>query len=143
MRSETDKLAMVGITARFGTEDYDLPVLRTIKMREWRAKLVKSLGPTFASFGIKVAEAGSAGVEGGIVAELLNFPERVADLLFEYSPDLPKDKILEESTEEQLVAAFMEIMPIAFPFLGASAMVKAIVQKELSPYQRPGSSTLQ
>jgi hypothetical protein len=144
MRSDADKISMAPVKVRLGDTDYKLPVLRTLKMREWREKLNTSLGPTLATFGLTVPEVGAEdAVQDGIVAVLLTVPEKITELMFEFCPELPRETVLNESTEEQMVAAFLEVLQVAYPFLAAVAMMKAIVTKELSPFQKPVSSRLQ
>lgn len=139
MRSETQKLSMEPISVTFGTEKYELKLLRTLKQREWRKKLVAQLGAILGNFSLDANSANVNVFQGGLVSALVSSPEKIADLLFDYAPDLPKEKILDESTEEQIVAAFSEVMEVAFPFLAVLKMTTEILNSELSDSLKPAS----
>ena len=60
----------------------------------------------------------------GFTATLIQFPEKIADLVFAYDKSLPQEVILEEATEEQISSAFSAIMLVAYPFLQPLALMK-------------------
>jgi hypothetical protein len=113
-RTEDDILSRAPIVAKLGDKDYSIPLLAVMDQREWRKKLFAELAPVLSVFvfnpeGMTVADA--------LTAALLQFPEKLCDLVFLYTPELPKDDILANATEEQIVTAFSAIMNVAFPFV--------------------------
>jgi hypothetical protein len=69
----------------------------------------------------------------GLAGALVEFPEKLADLVFAYGTELPKDEILEKATEEQIAAAFSAIMVVAFPFLAQLGLVTQLVRATSNP----------
>ncbi len=113
-RSEEDVVSRSPIVARLGDKDYSIPLLAVVPQREWRKNLFAVLVPILASFNFQVD---GKSMTAGLTAALLQFPEALADLVFAYSPELPKNEILSNATEEQIAAAFSAIMAVAFPFI--------------------------
>jgi hypothetical protein len=101
---------------KFGETEYDIKPLRIIKAREWRQKMMSKMQEIGAEMSKEAA--GERQLMQGLGYILLQFPTVVADLVFEYAPDLPEDKVLEDATEEQMAIAFGKIMQVAFPFQG-------------------------
>lgn len=64
-----------------------------------------------------------------IVNGLTNSIDDIADLLFAFSPELAEDKewILEHAYDTEAVTAFMEVLKLAFPFMGLWALVSGPV----------------
>lgn len=122
VRTEDDVLARAPITVKLGDKDYAIPLLAVLAQREWRKQLFSELLPILESFNFQVDGKSMA---AGLTAALLEFPEKLSDLVFRYSPDLlpAKDEILSSATEEQIAAAFSAIMAVAFPFLPQLGMV--------------------
>jgi len=114
-RREEDILAKAPIRAKLGEAEYEIKPLTILKAREWRKQLTTAMESITQSFG-QSSTPGNLGP--ALTSALIQFPEKVAELVFAYAPELPKDKILEEATEEQLCTAFSAIMRVAFPFLG-------------------------
>lgn len=139
-RTEADKLAMAALKVTLGKQEYDIQPLRTLKQREWRKKLVEQLGVILSNFSLDARRAEVNVFQGGLISAMVQCPEKLADLLFAYAPDLPKDTILEESTEEQIVHAFQEVMGIAFPFVAVLKMTTEILKSELSTSPKPAFS---
>ena len=127
-RTESEILAKAPIKVKLGEKDYKIPVLTVLPARDWRTKLDASMAGLADSF--KVVESASANaVASGLTFALIQFPEKVADLVFDYSGEsLPKDEILAAATEEQLATAFSAIMQVAYPFLPQLAMVTQVMR---------------
>jgi hypothetical protein len=83
----------------------------------------------------------------GLTGALIEFPEKIIDLVFAYAPELPKEELLgsEEApgkaTEEQFAHAFSQIMGVAYPFLPQLALARTAVLGSLA--QSPNSTRLQ
>ena len=122
-RSEEDILTQAPIKAKFGGAEYEIKPLRIMKAREWRGKLMEKM----KEVGVEMSKeaGGEKQLMQGLGYVLLQFPTVVADLVFEYCPELPEEKILEDATEEQMAIAFGKIMQVAFPFQGE---LKTILQ---------------
>jgi hypothetical protein len=115
-RSEEDILSQAPIVVKFGDVEYKIKPLRMIKAREWRDKLIKEV----QSIGTSLQQDTSTSPVfiQGLAFVFLQFPQKMADLVFSYAPNLPREKIENEGTEEQLARAFGQIVQIAFPFVG-------------------------
>jgi hypothetical protein len=139
MRSEQEAIEMAPLKLKFGTADYEVPVLRISKQREWRQKFME-IGAQL--FGTTDQPATNASFQAGLAFVFLEYPEKVADLVFAYdvSGKLPQEVILEQATEEQLARAFSKIMVVAFPFARELAMTMQILEKAKT-YQRLAKST--
>jgi hypothetical protein len=96
----------------------------------------KELGPLVD--GLQVATFSSRTVLAGLPAALAQFPEKLCDLVFAYAPNLPKEQILEEASEEQMRAAFDRIWEISFQ----DFLVQLGAARELlKPVPAPASAT--
>lgn len=129
-RTEDEILARSPIKTRLGEKEYDISPLAVMPQREWRKKLFAELAPILAAFNFKVDGKSMA---EGLTAALLNFPEKLCDLVFAYAPDLPKEEILEKATEEQIAVAFSAIMAVAFPFVPQLGMVTTLLRSANLP----------
>jgi hypothetical protein len=127
-RTESDILAKAPIKVKLGDKDYKIPVLTVLPSREWRISLNTELSGLTGSF--KVVEAAdSNAVASGMTFALIQFPEKVADLVFLYAGEvLPKDEVLANATEEQIAAAFSAVMQVAYPFLPQLAMATQVMR---------------
>jgi hypothetical protein len=124
-RTEDQILSQAPLEVTLGSEKYQIKVLTILKQQAWR----KSLSAEFSSMLNGYSEsADQQRVSHGLAVALTDFPEKIAELVFSYAPYLPKDKILDEATEEQLAAAFSVIMSVAFPFLAQLGTVTQLVR---------------
>ena len=80
-RTEDDILSRAPIKAKLGDQEYSIPLLAVMAQREWRKKLFAELGPILESF--KPKSEGN-GMVDGLAASLLNFPEKLCELVFLY-----------------------------------------------------------
>jgi hypothetical protein len=126
-RTEDDILSQAPIKIKLGQKDYEVKVLTILKARKWRAQLVETLGIVFDSF--KQPAVGAA-LPSAMTSALMEFPEKLTDLIFAYAPELPRETILEEATESQIVNAFTAIMQEAFPFLGPLGMATQVLKSQ-------------
>lgn len=124
-RTEEDKLSMAVFTVRLGENDYTITPLKVNPQRRWRLKLGNELAPIVESFNQKVE---NKAMLNGLAGALIKFPEKLAEMVFDYAPNLEQEKILEEATEEQLAIAFSKIMSVAFPFLAQLGLVTTVVR---------------
>lgn len=133
-RSEQDILAKAPVVVRLGDDDYPIKPLPSIPSQQWREKLVGVLHATVMANdkqlpeGVDVSAWLKDQLASSISLTLARSPEKLAQLIFEYAPDLPKDKILENATDEQLNLAFSQIMQIAFPFFQTLAVMTTLLK---------------
>jgi hypothetical protein len=124
-RTEDDILSRAPIVVKLGDKEYSIPLLAVMAQREWRKKLFAELAPLLEAFNFTVDGKSMA---SGLTAALLNFPDKLCDLVFAYAPDLPKEEILEKATEEQIASAFSAVMAVAFPFIPQLGMVTNLLR---------------
>jgi hypothetical protein len=121
-----------------GDKKYKLKPLTLRKAMEWRAQYGPELSRIMASYGAKADSTEE------FMAAFINSAELMANAVFAYMPELPKEKILDTCTEQEMFGAFAAVMGVAFgPFLGEVAFMK-MFKKELdrvtSPASEPSSS---
>lgn len=128
-RTEEQAIAKAPFQVTLGDKQYDIKPLSMLKQRAWRVLLNTEMAEIVNNFG-KKGEPNSIAV--GLTGALINFPEKISNLVFAYAPDLPEAEILETATEEQMAAAFSAIMSLAFPFLAQLKLVTQVVRAQLS-----------
>lgn len=131
-RSEEDIISRAPFKVRLGTFDYEVKPLGINPQRKWRELLGQELAPIVATFNQGVTEKSMV---GGLAGALTQFPEKLTDLVFAYSPELraQKETIMEEATEEQIAAAFSCIMSVAFPFLAPLSLMTEVIRASNQP----------
>jgi hypothetical protein len=121
-RTESDMLSMAPIKIRLGTTEYSVPVLNNKKAAEWRDKLYRRLGPLVAAFdfsGIDLSapqQIVSQAMSTRLSQELIAYPLELRALTQEFAPDVLKDEVFEEATDEQICLAFAQIAEVGYPF---------------------------
>lgn len=131
-RTEEEKSIMSPLKVKLGEKDYKIKPLGILKAREWRQKAAEELGPITAN--LQPTSYQGRMLIAGLPAALAAFPEKMCDLLFAYAPDLPKDTILEEATEEQITVVFEQIWEIAFAnFLPQMGAASELLRPAISP----------
>jgi hypothetical protein len=127
-RTEDQVLAKAPITVTLGVKEYQIKLLSIKAQREWRQKMSQEMQEVVNQFA-PTSKAPNAGVfSAGLTVALTQFPEKLTELVFAYAPDLPREQIMEDATEEQISVAFSKIVQVAFPFLAHLGMVKAAIQ---------------
>ena len=121
-RTESDMLSMAPIKIRLGTADYSVPVLNNKKAAEWRDKLYRRLGPLVAAFDFSGLDLSapqqlvSQAMSTKLSQELIAYPKELKALAQEFAPDVLKDEVFEEATDEQICLAFAQIAEVGYPF---------------------------
>ncbi len=124
-RTDDDKLSLAPIKVQFGGKPYEIPIRTMNKARAWREQFVSSLSTIGTKLQGDVANLDN--FIGGFAFAFLRFPEKLADLVFAYGPDLPREVIEGEGTDEELAMAFSGIMQVAFPFRAELTMVNQVL----------------
>jgi hypothetical protein len=133
-RTEEEILAKTPVVVRLGDEDYPITPLPAIPSKKWREKLVAVLHSTILANDETIPEGADVStwlkdkLASSISLTMARSPEKLAELIFEYAPALPKDKILDTATDEQLNLAFSQIMQIAFPFFQTLAVMTTLLR---------------
>ena len=126
-RTEEDIISKSPIEVTLGDQKYPLKPLSPNKAREWRTKLNETM---FTIVGNMSADQTTTNIGPAMTAALVAFPEKVQELVFAWAPELPKEKLLDEATEEQFAWAYQAIMVMAYPFL-APLLLSMKVTKSL------------
>lgn len=127
-RTEDEIISMSPIVVTLGAAKYPLKPLSPNKAREWRTKLNEVM---FTIVGDLSAEQSTTNIGPAMTAALVAFPDRVQELVFAWAPELPKDKLLDEATEEQFAFAYSAIMVMAYPFLVPLALSMKVTKSLL------------
>lgn len=128
-RSEEDILSKAPIKVRLGDSEYDIKPLPILKARQWRTKLTETMKSIVSDMSV---EQTATNIGPAMTAALVAFPDKVSDLVFAWSPDLPVEKVLAEATEEQMTIAYSKIMVLAYPFLAPLHLTLKVTKSQLS-----------
>jgi hypothetical protein len=119
-----------GPVVTLGGQSYTLPVLSIRKARAFRAKIDGPVGTLVAALQAaprtEVSDlAAVGGLLGAVQETLLGSVDLVVELLFAYSDELAADRerIEAEATDEEALAAFVEVMRLVYPFAGLVSLV--------------------
>ena len=120
-RTEEDKLTQAGFTVILGGKEYSIAPLVIRDSREWRKKVIALISPlpTLATTSLDTPE----GFERALSSMLLDMPDEVIGLFFEYAKDLNQKDIESVTTDAEMAKAFMEVVAFAFPLAGSPAEV--------------------
>jgi hypothetical protein len=80
-RTESDVLSGAPIEVQLGKKKYSLPPLAVNPNREWRKKYCVLLAPIIDTLNVKLDPKSML---QGLTASLLQFPEKLSDLMFDY-----------------------------------------------------------
>jgi len=119
-RSEEQKTLISPIVVVLGGEEISIPVLRMRASREWREAFSKSVAELPGS--VKLTDAGDTEELGNALKTLLiTMPEKCVESFFLYARTLKREAFEETATDEEVAAAFDQIIEVAFP-LGKSLL---------------------
>jgi len=113
VQTEDEVIVEAPSKVTLGKKEYEIKQLKIGKAMEWRTKYGPQLSKVMAAYG---AEANSPEV---FMEAFVNCPQLMLDAVFDYAPNFPREKVMEEATEQQMMTAFVAVMGFAFgPFLG-------------------------
>jgi hypothetical protein len=127
-RSDSDVL-LKELKLKFGEKAYTVPVLRMREAAKWREEFfarTKSVSDSLPGnfTDEKDPAALQKAISRGVMGSLIEFPDRIPELVFCYAPSLPKDEIMEVAYDQDFSRAFAQIWEVAFaPFLASLGMV--------------------
>lgn len=130
-RTEDQIMSKAPIEVTLGATQYQIKPLNIGPQREWRALVASSVGEIVDGMDKVDPGMGVSQIGYGLTATLVKFPEKLADLLFSYSPELKECEaaIIAEATEEQISSAFGKVMQVAYPFVTPLVLLKQVVRR--------------
>ena len=113
MRDEEQIVTQTPLSVKFGGKEYQIRPLVIKESREWRRKIAEMLGrlPYYVGATTDKPEDFQQALNG----MLIDMPDKVVDLVFEYGKDLPRDEIEAVTTDAEMAKAFESILEVAFP----------------------------
>jgi len=127
MRTEEQKIIQGHIVVILGGVEYNVKPLVIKEAAPWRRKFVELF--TNISALASVTSDNPEGFDSAMKEVLLEKPDKLADLFFEYTK-LDRAEIEGKATTIEMVKAFEEVFALEAPFFGSA--VKAIVNMEKS-----------
>jgi hypothetical protein len=123
-RTEADILSKRPIEVTFGDKQYSIKLLTLRPARDWRRQVHQQMGNVLSSFG---GDVKPENMHTALNAAMIAFPERLLDLVMAFAPDLPREEIEENATDEQLAIAYGKLMAVGFPFLAPLMMTQRVL----------------
>jgi hypothetical protein len=145
-RSESDVL-IKELKLKFGEKEYVVPVLRMRAAEKWRAEYFEKTKEVSDSMPEKFDKENdprelSKAIGRGLMGALLQFPNKIPELVFSYAPLLPREEVLEAAYDQDFARAYKQIWQVAFrPFLDSLGMVIEMQRsQESASLSRAGSN---
>lgn len=115
-RTDDDKMTGAPVMVTLGGKEYPVYPKKYKEKREWRQK-AKAVFDTLDVLNRIDFEKDQ--VQGALFAKnlMLDFIDECVDLLFEWEPTLPKEEILENATEEELIDAIWAVKGLVVPLV--------------------------
>ncbi len=112
-RTEDDILLQRALEVTLAGEPHTIKLLPIRPQAEWRRKVV----PLLSGFlGIsKISTDDPAEFEAGLASVLIETPEKMLDLFFDYARDLDREEIENTATEAEVAVAFKKIVAVVLP----------------------------
>lgn len=130
---------MKQITVELGGTEYTITPLTMRKSREWRQQLDAPIAKMIESFRMfQVVEVSDLNAIGQLLDNLrgvaLGSVDLCADAVFSYSPELAaaRDTIEETAYDDEIVAAFVEVVKLAYPFGAMFGMLSGLNDRATS-----------
>lgn len=114
---------MKSIDVELGGQKYEVRRLSIKGSREWRKQIEGPVGELvnvlISAPGVRLDDVSAIGGLLGVVKDvLLGSVDLIIEALFAYAPSLNSDRerIEEEADDEEALAAFVEVLKLAYPF---------------------------
>ena len=124
---------MKQVTVELGGSEYTITPLTMRKSREWRQQLDAPIARMIESFRMfQVVEVSDLNAIGQLLDNLrgvaLGSVDLCAEAVFSYSPELEaaRDEIEEIAYDDEIVAAFVEVVKLAYPFGAMFGMLNGL-----------------
>ncbi len=112
-RREEDKLCKAPIKVILGGKEHNIEPLVIRDSRVWRGKVAEALGQLPRYTTVTTDDVDAFG--GALKKLLVEMPDLVITLFFEYAKGLDKDMIEGLATDAEISKAFEEVVATAFP----------------------------
>lgn len=123
-RTEEQKVTRAPVIVVLGGREFEIVPLVIRDSRKWRVKAVEALSslPKYAKVTTDdVDQFGEA-----LNSMLVQTPDTVVDLFFNYAKELNREEIEAIATDEEIAEAFRQVVKMAFPL--AQSLVGAMVK---------------
>jgi len=130
-RTEDQKLFHDPIVVVFAGKEYKIKPLPMKLSREWRQrvhKLITEYPKATRTKEGKPEEFGKA-----IENLMVNMPDELVNLFFDYARDLPREEIEAAGTDNEFLVAWGQVMEIGFPLLRGLATAIGILAPPPAP----------
>lgn len=114
-RTEEQKLTQSAVVVFFGGREYPIRPLVIRESREWRQKVIKTLG-TLPQL-TKVTSDDPKKFNSALESLLITMPDTVVDLFFSYAKELNREEIEQIATDSEMATAWEKVVELAFPLL--------------------------
>ena len=114
-RTEDEIVTMSPIKVVFGGEEYDVKLLVIKDSRVWRKKLIEKLIDIPGLISVTLDEDNPEAFNNAFKGMMLDNPEVVIKLFFEYAKDLDQKEIESKASDNEMALAFAQIVASAFP----------------------------
>ena len=122
-RTDIEKLCREPVKVTLGGVEYDIHPKPILSSRKWKAEANKKFINLQESVSLLFTERDSVKA----LRELLFVHlDDLLDLVFLYESNLPKDKILTEAYEDELIEALIVIFGLAFPLAKMQGLLQAV-----------------
>ena len=122
---------MKTVTVTLASKSYTIEALSIKKSRAWREQFSAPFGQIVAMFtqtqGVDLTRPEAVGqLLSGLKDLLLGSTDIVVRMIFAYAPQLEADRdyIEEHGTDDEAVAALLEVLKLAYPFGGVLSLVQ-------------------
>ncbi len=123
-RNEDDILLQRPIEVTLAGEPHTIKLLPIRAQAEWRRKVVPLLSGFLGLSNLSTDDP--AEFEAGLASILIETPEKMLDLFFDYARDLDRDEIENTATEAEVAVAFEKIVAIVMPSPLVTALTGAV-----------------
>jgi len=114
-RTEAEKVVRASIVVMLAGKEHEIAPLVIRDAREWRKKAVKVLSGVTQYASISTDDP--KGFANAINVMLVEMPDEMTNLFFDYAKNLDREEIEATATEAELAKAIEEVMEVAFPLL--------------------------
>lgn len=126
-------------TVTLGGQTYtvvELPLRRNAAWRQRLTTLVASVTDLVGALQLDLTNTGDlVSVVNQARDVLLEAPDQLAALLFDYAPELAADRVRIENEvyESELLTAFVEVLKLAYPFGSLLSLANGLTPKGAAP----------
>ena len=129
-------------TITLGGNEYELRPLTHRPAKDFRLKISAELNGVIGDSNLEATELDNYEQLSGLVRRVssaaLGSVDKIAELLFEYSPELAADRqrIEAETFDDEFVTAFLEVLKQLFPFGSLAKSLTGLVVQAISTNSR-------